>query len=143
MRGHDCGGWGMSHTWRLRAASLAAALLLPAVAWAQAGVNETVSVVTTSNASGAGSCTGGGCTGGSVATIQQNQLRKSLTLDNSGGSIVIGYRFGTGAAAIGTPPTESLAAGAVHYWPAGSAPSAAIVFIAASGTPAVTVREGQ
>ncbi len=112
-------------------------------AHAQAGVAETVSIVTTSNVSGAGSCTGGGCTATNVATIKVNQYRKSLTFDNTGNSINVGFCFGTCTAAIGVGGTQTLAAGTNAFWPAGSAPNAAIVFISASGTPAVTVREGK
>jgi hypothetical protein len=149
----------MSHTWLLERAFftlvgiglciLVAIATLGIVhftvsrAHAQAGVAETVSVVTTSTASGVGSCTGGGCTATNVATIKLNQYRKSLTFDNTGNSINVGFCFGTCTAAIGVGGTQTLAAGTNAFWPAGSAPNAAIVFISASGTPAVTVREGK
>src|SRR5580765_7459236 len=59
----------------------------------------------------------GGC-------LAANSARKTLTLDNTGGSINIGYCEtdptvpGTPCtAAIGKPPTTTLAAGSLHYWP--------------------------
>ncbi len=77
-----------------------------------------------------------------------NQARKTLTLDNTGGSINLGYCETDPAtpatpctAAIGTPPTTTLAAGVLHYWP--EAPLNQFCFIAASGTPSITIKEGQ
>ena len=87
------------------------------------------------------SVTSGGC-------LAANPSRKTLTLDNTGGSINIGYCETDPAvpgtpctAAIGTPPTTTLAAGSLHYWP--SAPVNQICFIAASATPSITIKEGQ
>ena len=77
-----------------------------------------------------------------------NAARKTLTLDNTGGSIAIGYcetspsTPGTPCTAvIGTAPTTTLAAGSLHYWP--DAPINQFCFIAASSTPSVTIKEGQ
>ena len=77
-----------------------------------------------------------------------NAARKTLTLDNTGGSISIGYcetspsTPGTPCTAvIGTAPTTTLAAGTLHYWP--DAPINQFCFIAASSTPSVTIKEGQ
>jgi hypothetical protein len=74
--------------------------------------------------------------------------RKTLTLDNTSGTINIGYcetdpmtPATPCVAVIGTPPTTSLAPGSLHYWPSG--PQNQICFIAASGTPSVTIKEGQ
>ena len=77
-----------------------------------------------------------------------NAARKTLTLDNTGGSINIGYCETSPStpatpctAAIGTAPTTTLAAGSLHYWP--TAPINQFCFVAASGTPSVTIKEGQ
>ncbi len=87
------------------------------------------------------SVTSGGC-------LAVNPARKTLTLDNTGGSIAIGYcetspsTPGTPCTAvIGTAPTTTLAAGSLHYWP--DAPINQFCFIAASATPSVTIKEGQ
>lgn len=80
--------------------------------------------------------------------LAANAERKTLTLDNSGGSINVGYCETSPAApatpctaVIGTPPTTTLSAGAVHYWTV--APINQFCFIAASGTPSIAIKEGQ
>lgn len=119
----------------MRRFGLALALLsavAPHAAFAQAGVNESVAVIATSTSSGSGGC------------LAQDQYRKSLTFDNSGGTINIGYCLGaTCTAVIGAPPTTTILAGQIHYWPTPSAPSAAFCFISASGTPSITIKEGK
>lgn len=128
----------MRNLWSLRwGAALAGALLaLPALAVEPSGVSDTVTTPTLS-------VTSGNC-------LAVNGYRRSLTLDNSGGSINIGYCQTNPAtpssactAAIGTAGTTTLAAGALHYWRAGAAPQNQFCFIAASGTPGFTIREGQ
>lgn len=75
--------------------------------------------------------------------LAQNNFRSSLTLDASGSTINIGYCLGNACtAAINTVGTTTLFAGAIDFWQAGSAPSAEICFISASGTPPLTIREG-
>jgi hypothetical protein len=98
------------------------------------GVSDKITATALSTASG-------GC-------LSANPARKTLALDNTGGTINIGYCETSPAtpatpctAAIGTAPTTTLAAGSLHYWPA--APINQFCFIAASGTPSVTIREGQ
>ncbi len=80
--------------------------------------------------------------------LAANPARKTLTLDNTGGTINEGYCETDPAtpatpctAVIGTPPTTTLVAGALHYWPV--APLNQFCFIAASGTPSITIKEGQ
>lgn len=129
----------MRNRWSFRrAAALAAVLLLavPALAADTPGVSDTVTTPTLSNASG--NC------------LAANGYRRSLTFDNTGGTINIGYCETSPStpnsactAAIGTAGTTSLVAGALHYWRAGSAPQNQFCFIAASGTPGLTIREGQ
>ena len=77
-----------------------------------------------------------------------NGYLKALVLDNSGGTIDAGYCFveagqSSCTAAIGTPPTTTLTAGTFQWFQGGSAPQNGICFVAASGTPSITVREGQ
>lgn len=105
-------------------------------AWAQTrgqGVSDKITAQALST-------TSGGC-------LAVNPARKTLTLDNTGGTIAIGYCETSPStpatpctAVIGTAPTSTLAAGSLHYWPA--APVNQFCFIAASGTPSVTIREG-
>ncbi len=98
------------------------------------GVSDLVSTRTLSTASG--NCLG------------SNPDRKTLTLDNSLGSINVGYCETPAAtpgtpcvAAIGTAGTTTLVATAIHYWPI--APQNQFCFIAASATPSITIREGR
>lgn len=116
---------------------LVAALLVPGLAWGQIkGVSDTVTTT-------ALSITSGGC-------LAVNGDRRALTLDNTGGTINIGYCETNPStpntpctAAIGTAGTTTLSSGSLHYWPTGSAPQNQICFIAASGTPSITIREGK
>lgn len=129
----------MRNLWPLRLSAIVAiALLLCATAFAAdtPGVSDTVRTPTLSNASG--NC------------LAANGYRRSLTFDNTGGTINIGYcetdpsmPNSACTAAIGTAGTTTLVAGALHYWRAGSAPQNQFCFIAASGTPGLTIREGQ
>jgi len=123
-----------------RFAALAALLLASTSAMADpTNIEDVVTSLTLSTSSG--NC------------IQANTLRRSLTLDNTGNAIIVGYcemasvppgQQGTACtAAIGSAGTSSIAANASAYWPAGSAPTNGFCFIAASGTPIVNVREGQ
>lgn len=73
--------------------------------------------------------------------------RKGLTLDNTGGSINVGYCLiqpgqTSCTAAIGTAPTTTLAAGSLHSW-TGAAPLNGFCFIAASGTPSIRFSTGK
>ena len=121
--------------------ALASALLL-ASAPALADPTNLEDVVTSKTLS----TTSGNC-------IQPNPLRRSLMLDNTGNAIIVGYcemanvppgQQGTACtAAIGAAGTTSIAANTNFFWPAGSAPTNGLCFIAASGTPIVNVREGQ
>ncbi len=75
-----------------------------------------------------------------------NGYRRSLTIDNTANSTNIGWcETGGGAAqctpAIGSAGTSTLQQ-AWAYWPAGSAPQNQFCFIAATGTPSITIREG-
>jgi len=77
-----------------------------------------------------------------------NPYLKALVLDNTGGSVDAGYCFieagqSSCTPVIGTPPTTTLAAGTLQWFQGGSAPQNGICFVAASGTPSITVREGQ
>jgi len=77
-----------------------------------------------------------------------NPFIKALFLDNTGGAIDVGYCFieagqSSCTPVIGTPPTTTLPAGTYQWWTGGTAPQNGICFIAASGTPSITVREGQ
>ena len=77
-----------------------------------------------------------------------NPYLKALVLDNTGGSVDAGYCFieagqSSCTPVIGTPPTTTLAAGTLQWFQGGNAPQNGICFIAASGTPSITVREGQ
>lgn len=118
-------------------------VFIAALAWANvalaqqmpAGVSEKSTAVALTNVS---SC---------PTAAAANPYRKSLSLDNSGGTINVGYceiQAGqtTCTAAIGTPPTTTLAAGSIHPWIIG-APINGFCFIAASGTPSITFKEGQ
>jgi hypothetical protein len=97
---------------------------------AYAGVNNRVVAATITTVSG--NC------------LAQNNFRTMLTLDASAAGANIGYCEGaTCTAAIGTTGTTTLIPGATHFWPAGSAPTSAFCFIAASGTQPLTIREGQ
>ena len=121
--------------------ALASALLL-ASAPALADPTNLEDVVTSKTLS----TTSGNC-------IQPNPLRRSLMLDNTGNAIIVGYcemanvppgqQGTTCTAAIGAAGTTSIAANTNFFWPAGSAPTNGLCFIAASGTPIVNVREGQ
>jgi hypothetical protein len=145
MRGHGCGGLAMSRTWRHKVALLVTTSVFfwASLACAQpAATDERVTVVNTSTVSGAGSCTGYDCVGAGVAQVKQNNKRRTLTIDNTGNAVAVGFCFGTCTASIGTGGTQYLAAGTVAFWPNGSAPSGQITFISASVTPPVTVREG-
>jgi hypothetical protein len=119
--------------------------------WAAAGVMILISGETYGQAKNAGvsdkitastlSVTSGNC-------LAVNAARKTLTLDNTGGSINIGYCETSPStpntpctAVIGTAPTTTLAAGTLHYWP--DAPINQFCFIAASATPGITIKEGQ
>lgn len=114
---------------RRLALGVALLLALAAPALAAAGVNDAVTSATITT-------TSGNC-------LAQNNYRLSLTIDATGASANIGYCEGAGCtAAIGTAGTTTLAAGTLHYWQAGSAPSAAFCFVAASGSQPVTIREG-
>jgi hypothetical protein len=123
----------------MRRIALAAGLLavLGHAAQAQTSPHGVSDLVTTATLS----VTSGNCLGA-------NADRKTLTLDNTGGSIVIGYCETAAStpntpctAAIGTAGTTSLAAGSLHYWPV--APVNQFCFIAASATPGLTIREGR
>lgn len=123
--------------WHTLAMALVGAILFagPCLAIEQAGVSDTTTTTALSTASG-------GC-------LAANGFRRALTLDNSGGTINIGYCETAPAtpstpctAAIGTAGTTTLSAGSVHYWRAGSAPQNQFCFISASGTPSITIREG-
>ncbi len=97
---------------------------------AEPGVANTVTAATITN-------TSGNC-------MANNNKRSSLTLDATAAAVNIGYCEGEACtAAIGTTGTTTLAAGSLHYWPAGSAPRSAMCFIAASGSQPVTIRQGQ
>jgi hypothetical protein len=118
-------------------AVVAVVALLPSLAWAQGGKPSVSDKITAT----ALSVTSGNC-------LAANSDRKTLTLDNTGGSINIGYCETSPTtpntpctAAIGTAPTTTLAAGSLHYWPV--APVNQFCFIAASGTPSVAIKEGQ
>lgn len=112
-------------------------LMLAHVAQAQTaphGISDLVSTPTLS-------VTSGNC-------LAVNADRKTLTLDNTGGAIIIGYCETAAStpntpctAEIGTAGTTSLAAGSLHYWPI--APVNQFCFIAASSTPGLTIREGR
>ncbi len=93
------------------------------------GVANTVTAATITN-------TSGNC-------LAVNNKRSSLTLDATAAAVNIGYCEGVCTAAIGTTGTTTLAAGSLHYWPAGSAPRAAMCFIAASGSQPMTIRQGE
>lgn len=77
-----------------------------------------------------------------------DQSRSSLTLDNTGGTIDVGYCESFPAngadctAAIGSGGTTTLKAGSLHYWPAGAAPTNKFCFISASSTQAITIKAG-
>ncbi len=118
----------------LGAVALLGLLASPAIAQPKTGVSDLPSTATLS-------VTSGNC-------LAVNSARKTLTLDNTGGSIAIGYCETSPAtpatpctAAIGTAGTTTLAAGALHYWPV--APINQFCFIAASATPGLTIRQGQ
>lgn len=75
--------------------------------------------------------------------LAQNNERKSLSLDATAAAANIGYCEGNNCtAAIGVTGTTTITAGTLHYWPAGSAPINGFCFIAATGTPPLTIREG-
>lgn len=151
MQRHDTAGSAMSHTWRrdqivmwaIQGAIIGFLAAFASLAFAQpAATDERITIVTTSVTSGAGSCTGNSCVSSGVAQVKQNNKRRTLTIDNTGNAVAVGFCFGTCTATIGSGGTQYLAAGTVAFWPNGSAPSAMITFIAASTTPPVTVREG-
>lgn len=109
---------------------LALAALLLAALPAGAGVNDKVTTATITTSSG--NC------------LALNRDRSALTLDATGATDNIGYCEGANCtAAIATAGTTTLAAGALHYWPIGAAPTAAFCFVAASGSQPLTIREGQ
>ena len=115
----------------------ALALVVAGPAFGQGGKPSVSDKITASTLS----VTSGNC-------LAVNPARKTLTLDNTGGSINIGYcetspsTPGTPCTAvIGTAPTTTLAAGTLHYWP--DAPINQFCFIAASSTPGITIKEGQ
>ena len=120
-----------------RALILAALCLWSASAAAQVIVNTTSPTVTT---------TSGNC-------LQANALRSSLALDNTGGTVDVGYclmasvppgQLGTPCTAvIGAAGTSTVAAGKNAYWGAGDAPTNGMCFIAASSTQVINIREGQ
>lgn len=125
------------HLWRIALLALlvSASLSWPGRALAQ---QSGVSITTTATAL---SVSSGNC-------LAVNGYRRSLTLDNTANAINIGYcvvppASASCTAAIGTPPTTTIVAGTLQFWPVGSAPQNAICFIAASGTPSLTIREGQ
>ena len=77
-----------------------------------------------------------------------NPFLKGLTLDNTANaSTAVGYCLiqpgqTSCTAAIGTPPTTTLAGATWQFWPGGSAPQNGICMVAA-GSVTITVREGQ
>ena len=80
--------------------------------------------------------------------LAANADRKTLSLDNIAGTINIGYCETNAAvpgtpctAAIGSGGTTTLTAGSLHYFV--PAPVNQFCFIAASGTPTFTIREGR
>lgn len=94
------------------------------------GVTDSVSTATLTNVSG--NCLG-------VSTT-----RRMLTLDATNATANIGYCEGVACtAAIGTAGTTVIPYGTWAFWPAGSAPKNAMCFVAASGSQAFTIREGQ
>lgn len=132
----EASGWGILLMKRLLAIGLC---LLPIAALADpTNLQDVVTSETLSTASG--NC------------IQPNPLRRSLMIDNTGNAIIVGYcemanvppgQQGTACtAAIGSAGTTSVAANSNFFWPAGSAPTNGLCFIAASGTPIINVREG-
>lgn len=104
------------------------AVLLGCLAGPAWAVNDVVTTKTVTD-------TSGNC-------LAQNNFRKALTLDATGASQNIGYCEGSCTASIGTAGTTTIPAGQLHYWPAGSAPTAAFCFIAVSGSQPLTIREG-
>lgn len=110
---------------------LAGILMLTSVAHAGGvpGVETSITAATITTSSG--NC------------LAVNNARSALTLDASAASQNIGYCEGSCTAVIGATGTTTLAAGAIHYWPAGSAPRAAMCFISASGSQPLTIKEGR
>jgi hypothetical protein len=106
-------------------------LAMPAPGFAQQGnVADGVTAATITT-------TSGNC-------LAQNNDRRSLTLDATGATTNIGYCEGASCTAVvGVTGTTTLAAGSLHYWPAGSAPKNAFCFISVTSSQPMTIREGK
>lgn len=71
-----------------------------------------------------------------------NTSRSSLSIQNLTASGNVCYSFAT-PAVCGATGSYTVAAGAMFYWPAGSAPKGALYVIASTGSPPVSAYEGQ
>ena len=109
-------------------AALAFSGVVPAIA---SGINDKVTAITVA-------ATSGNC-------LPQSASRVSLTIDATAASAAIGYCETAGSqctATIGAAGTTTLAAGTLHYWPAGSAPNASFCFVTGTPPQPLTIREG-
>ena len=71
-----------------------------------------------------------------------NPTRIMVSIQNTDASISECYSFTTATPVCGATNTFTIPAGALYFWPVGSAPNSALYMIAASGTPNVSVTEG-
>lgn len=71
-----------------------------------------------------------------------SQTVVSVSIQNVDTTISECYSWTTTTPVCGAAGTFTIPAGVLHFWPAGSAPNTALYMIAASGTPAVSVTEG-
>jgi hypothetical protein len=115
-----------------RCFAFAVAMFAAGVAQAQI-INDVTTTVALNNSSG--------------TCFPSNGARKTLIIDNTGNSVNVGYCETpiTSATpctpAIGTAGTTTLGQ-TWAYWIANSVPQNQFCFIAASGTPSITIREG-
>lgn len=71
-----------------------------------------------------------------------NPTRIMVSIQNTDAAISECYSFTTITPVCGAVDTFTIPAGALYFWPVGSAPNSALYMIAASGTPKVSVTEG-
>jgi hypothetical protein len=75
-----------------------------------------------------------------VAAANQNRI--AMSIQNLDATIEVCYSWTDTTPTCGAAGTFTVIGKSVHFWPAASVPNSALYMIAASGTPAVTVQEG-
>ncbi len=74
--------------------------------------------------------------------MDANPTRIMVSIQNIDASIAECYSWTTATPVCGVADTFTIPAGALYFWPVGSAPNSALYMIAASGSPKAAVTEG-